>query len=437
MVGIERAQEGGGNDALAVHAKRASDAVGRRALANEATVLGRLAHPGVIRLVAYTETERHAQLVTELAPGSSLAELGFDSPTAVAAVGAAAAAVVADLHGLGLAHGSLTPEHLIVSDGRVVLCSFGRAAEAAPAAMDRDVADLVVALTDAAARLPEPPTRVERRRRRRLDELLVGAASRSMSASELGAALARLAVEADSGIAHAGTPRGAAVTGGEPAVAVPSVATTDALPAGAPEGPRRPTPERAARPWRERVVRAGPSDAAATSTTPWRRRRNVAVGACAGLMVVALWAVLAPDQRATTAAPSPASDAPSPPAPPPPATPTPSPAPLPPTVATPHVVVVGNLVAVDSDWYEVGTSGDVVRVGDWDCDGFPSPAVLRPSTGEVFVFNDLASGDVTRRADALTVVPDATDLAAVPSQGCDALMVLDDAGHESVVEVTS
>jgi len=36
--------------------------------------------------------------------------------------------------------------------------------------------------------------------------------------------------------------------------------------------------------------------------------------------------------------------------------------------------------------YAVGEAGDVVVLGDWTCDGVPTPAVLRPETGEVAIF---------------------------------------------------
>jgi tRNA A-37 threonylcarbamoyl transferase component Bud32 len=438
MAGIERAQDGGGGDALAVVTKRATDAVGRRALANEATVLTRLSHPGVVRLVAHTETERQAQLVTERVPGSTLAVLQLDSPAALAAVGAAGAAVVADLHALGVAHGSLVPEHLIVSDGRVVLCSFGRAAEATPAAMDRDVADLVVAFSDAARRLSEPATRVERRGRRRLDELLVGAASRSLSASELGAALAALVGEADSSVRSRVMPVPAERTGADHGATAQPESATEARAITAVAGPERPAPETPTRLWRERVPRADRSASEVAASVPWHQRRNIVAGAGAGLAVVALWAVLVPGQRTTTPGSTPTAAAPAPPTPTPepPSTVAPTPSP-PPSQEMPRVVVVGNLVAIDDAWFELGRTGDIVRVGDWDCDGSSSPAVLRPASGEVFVFEGWVEGDATRRAEALTVVPGARDLSVVRSAGCDTLMAVDHSGHESVIEVTS
>jgi hypothetical protein len=440
MVGIERAHQGGGADALATVTKRATDGVGRRALANEAVVLGRLAHPGVVRLVAHTETGRHAQLITERVPGPTLAEIALDSPGALAAVGAACAAVMADLHALGIAHGSLTPDHLIVSDGRVVLCSFGRAGEATAAAMDRDVADLVVALGDVASRLAEPVSRVERRRRRRLDDLLVGAASRSLAASELGAALADLAGETADGGARGplASPALAATAGNVQDDAVSSSSPSHGVADAAASGPPRPAPDNPARPWRERVPRPHGSVDDGAAPAPWHRRRNVVLGAAAGLAVVALWAVMGPDRNASTATPSqtPVAAVPATPTPAPRATPTPSPPPAS-SQETPRVVVIGNLVAVDDTWFEVGRSGDIVRVGDWDCDGSPSPAVLRPTSGEVFVFEEWAEDDGVRRVDALAVIPGAADLTLSPTAGCDTLVVIDDSGREAVVEVTS
>lgn len=51
------------------------------------------------------------------------------------------------------------------------------------------------------------------------------------------------------------------------------------------------------------------------------------------------------------------------------------------------VRVEGRHVTNDDGRWEVGVEGDVVVVGDWDCDRLVTPAVLRPSTGEVAVFD--------------------------------------------------
>jgi hypothetical protein len=55
------------------------------------------------------------------------------------------------------------------------------------------------------------------------------------------------------------------------------------------------------------------------------------------------------------------------------------------------VRVAGTTVLVGDRRFEVGRPGDVVVLGDWDCDGGATPAVLRPDTGEVFVFNGWAA----------------------------------------------
>ncbi len=76
------------------------------------------------------------------------------------------------------------------------------------------------------------------------------------------------------------------------------------------------------------------------------------------------------------------------------------------------VTIEGNVVIVGERRYRFGSEGDVVAVGDWDCDGSATPAVLRPATGAVHVFDEWATdgepttatawGDVTG---ALTFAP--------------------------------
>jgi hypothetical protein len=76
------------------------------------------------------------------------------------------------------------------------------------------------------------------------------------------------------------------------------------------------------------------------------------------------------------------------------------------------VEVVGREVRRAGERWEVGAEGDVVVVGDWDCDRLPTPAVLRPSTGAVAVFDTWsatgAARTVTTIAGASTLRPGAT-----------------------------
>ena len=56
------------------------------------------------------------------------------------------------------------------------------------------------------------------------------------------------------------------------------------------------------------------------------------------------------------------------------------------------VEVAGTEVRTRGHRWSVGEAGDLVAVGDWDCDGTPTPAVLRPAAGQVFVFDRWADG---------------------------------------------
>lgn len=78
--------------------------------------------------------------------------------------------------------------------------------------------------------------------------------------------------------------------------------------------------------------------------------------------------------------------------------------------------VVGNVVRSGPHRWSVGEPGDLVTIGDWDCDGSPTPAVLRPTTGRLHVFDAWAT-----EATALTAAPGPTvppGATAVESSGC-------------------
>jgi hypothetical protein len=73
--------------------------------------------------------------------------------------------------------------------------------------------------------------------------------------------------------------------------------------------------------------------------------------------------------------------------------------------------------------YRIGQEGDVVVVGDWDCDGTPTPAVLRPATGDIAVFDRWPEPDASVRSLSAWVVDDAHDLTADAGSPCDRLRV--------------
>lgn len=114
-------------------------------------------------------------------------------------------------------------------------------------------------------------------------------------------------------------------------------------------------------------------------------------------------------------------------------------APLPPpTPPTPHrperlwpdgpVSVEGNVVRRGDERWVVGAPGDVVVVGDWDCDLEPTPAVLRPASGGFYVFDGWADGPA---APARKVIERPGAIVAEAS-GCGVavLRAADGVGHE-------
>ena len=75
---------------------------------------------------------------------------------------------------------------------------------------------------------------------------------------------------------------------------------------------------------------------------------------------------------------------------------------------------------------QVGEAGDQLLLGDWDCDGVDTPALYRPSTGEVFEFARWVSGDgaLTSSETRQTGVRDGTPTVVAPTgAGCDRVAV--------------
>ncbi len=80
------------------------------------------------------------------------------------------------------------------------------------------------------------------------------------------------------------------------------------------------------------------------------------------------------------------------------------------------------VVEHDGQRYQMGAAGDVVLVGDWGdvdggCDGLQTAALLRPSTGAVYVFGSWADSGVLP-VEAAAVVDGADSLVADDTPGC-------------------
>ena len=113
------------------------------------------------------------ELRTERAGSHTLLDLTPTDGTAALAVAASLTATVADLHELGVVHGRLTPDHVVIrEDGRPALCGFADAGRDSPEADVTALATLYEMLA----------TAVPRRRSRRSDRAvnrLIAADSRS------------------------------------------------------------------------------------------------------------------------------------------------------------------------------------------------------------------------------------------------------------------
>jgi tRNA A-37 threonylcarbamoyl transferase component Bud32 len=90
----------------------------------------------------------------------------------------------------------------------------------------------------------------------------------------------------------------------------------------------------------------------------------------------------------------------------------------------------GRSATVGSVRVSLGEEGDLVVLGDWDCDGTATPALLRPSSGEVFVFPRWSLDEPLEVA-ASTVVPDASAISAGEG-ACPDLLVRTPEGDRTV-----
>jgi hypothetical protein len=100
------------------------------------------------------------------------------------------------------------------------------------------------------------------------------------------------------------------------------------------------------------------------------------------------------------------------------------------------LVVDGASVVAGAARWTLGQPGDVVAIGDWDCRDGPSPAVLRPATGDVFVFPSWADPGEPVSVDASQRVAGAIGIRAHPSTGgCDDIVVDLPGGLTQTVEV--
>ncbi len=310
-------------------------------LRQEARVLQVARHPGAVQLLGVNgDTLRLAlvdgERVCDRAPG----------PDETARIAAAAATTLADLHEIGVVHGAISGEHILVDrSGQAVLCSFGRGATDAQA----DGADAARDVTALAGTM-----------------LAAGTTTGGTKP-----ALAR------------------AARGGTDGPSARRLATLLTAPSAPP---------------RRRLPSARPATLAA------------AAGVVLAVVLVTVLLARRPGARhpSSQAAGAPAA----------------CPAvdrgcrPLPTT---------GGVIDTSAGRYRIGRPGDLVVVGRWRCRS-ALPALLRPATGDVWVWSTWATGAGPRAAHLVGRVPGARSLQVDPSPaGCDLLRVLRQDGESVVI----
>ncbi|HCB34405.1 MAG TPA: hypothetical protein DEP69_04405, partial [Acidimicrobiaceae bacterium] len=103
----------------------------RGALRREAGLLERAAHPGVVEVRGLLELEDRAELTLTYVESAPLAEHPPLALETLLDVVLQVSATLVDLHDVGVRHGAVSAEHVLIDrQGRAVLCGFGSAGAA-------------------------------------------------------------------------------------------------------------------------------------------------------------------------------------------------------------------------------------------------------------------------------------------------------------------
>lgn len=342
-------------------AVKTADADGAERLRAEARVLKALDHPGLVQFVDLTDIDGVVSMRTAFAGTDTWATRPPQDAIERAAGIAAVAATLADLHARGVTHGALEAAHVIRGDrDRPVLCGLSRTCGDDPIERQADLIALAE-LIDTPP-LPDGPSAAG------LATLANRIRSGRCEPSDVKEQANRIAAETGRqlSVGRRATSRRLL---GVATVAAVAAAGTMAVAAALPRSPRTPT---AATPT------APPTAAATPSTDP---------------------AAADPAAADPTTADAVADDEPA---------------------EGPRAGVV---IDHDGRRYRIGWDGDVVVVGDWDCDGTRTPAVLRPTTGDIAVFDRWPEPYRSIEVASSWVVDDAQELTADTGSGCDRLRV--------------
>jgi hypothetical protein len=430
--------------------KRAESATEAARLRREADLLDVATHPGLVEPLGFDDGPRPVLRTAYV--GAALSDIDALEVEEVAGVAAAVATTLADLHGIGLVHGAVSPSHVLLDDdGRPVLCGLGYgglAGERPPS-----VAVLSPACTDP-ERNEESPLEPE------LDVFGLGAIVAGVLESGTGRGGAAEELRRISALATSCPPSS------RPTARQLADMVHDSVPAA--RLPRRgdavvpppPRPDRLATRRRRGPLERWRQEQAPGGAAPaWGRRRGLVLVAVALAVAGAAAVVLFPGSARPPGTPE-ASLVPEPPADPittveGPTTTlavVPGPSPRPAREGCPAVdgamtadvdgdgcaeavrYAAGVVEAAGRRW-AVGEDGDIAAVGDWSCSGHRSLALLRPRTGEVFAFNGWAAAgrDVSAPLTATVAGGRGLRAADLDGDGCNELVVKRASGAPAVV----
>ena len=380
------------SDGRVVAEKRSRNDADTVRLRHEAELLSAARHPGVVELVDCEVEADGVVLRTGFVGGHSLDTVGPLELERAAGLVAALADVVADLHDLGVVHGRVEPAHILIGPGgRPILCGFGgggRVGSVPPPGPPATSGFVDPAASSEAALFPHH------------DVYGLGCVLRTLvgdSANDLEPIPERRFTVDRLRATWTGFHRRSLLTLADRA--------TDEI------ASRRPPARRFARELLDAIPTASLIDAAdAPPETPRRRTHLTVIGVIA-VVVVALLALVRSGHSSAASPTAPVSSI--------------SESVAPTSTTVPVHIEDGRVIVIGAQRFTAGAPGDRVAVGDWDCDGTATVAVLRPSSGAVFVFDDWATASADLSVPASAHVPGAVDLDARPrDDGCTSLMAL-------------
>jgi hypothetical protein len=380
-------------------------------LRHETAQLRRAAHPGVVELRPGSHDDP-GTLRTRFA-GRPLSALRALPSEEICGVGAIVATTLADLHDIGITHGAVDADHVLIGpDGRPVLCGFGSSTSTGEGDPAADVCKLASLLAD----------RLGADAPRRLTGLLQRSAAgrrRPLTARALAARLGDVTadrrlpdgepVPEDQAFEHTileeAAPLDEASLDDAPAVVSGAAHARTA---------QRPDGDLLVLHHPLRLAPAGrPTRTAVAARDPQQRRHvglTVAVAAVAGAVALAmatklwLWG-------ASPSVVCPTSDA----------------------GCGPVPLHAGELITDDGD-FVIDLRDPVVVIGRWDCTRIGLPAALDRQTGTVWAWRQWAARQGAVTATPVTTAPGARSLRVVPGAAdCDRLEVVGPGRNRAIV----